>query len=61
MPYSNDKKKNKLKIIAEITNYHQDDLHCDYDDGYFEWFDSSELRIINPHEHKSKKFYIIHN
>lgn len=61
MPNIYDKKKNNLKIIAEITNYLQDDLHFDYDDGTFEWFDSTELRIIKPSEFNSKKLYIYHN
>jgi len=61
MPYINDKKQNKLKIIAKTVNFHPCDLHCDYEDGTFEWFDSSELRKTEPSEHSSKRLYIYHN
>ena len=56
-----DNQKNSVKIISKIIQYHLDDLHFDYDDGSFEWFDSSELCIIEPVKLRTKKFFIFHN
>ncbi len=56
-----DFQKNSVKIIAKIIQYNPDDLHFDYNDGSFEWFDSSELCIIESVKLRTKGFYIFHN
>ncbi len=48
-------------IKARIIGYYKDDLNFDYEDGSFEWFDSTKLRIIEPPHMKDKEFYIFHN
>jgi hypothetical protein len=51
----------RFKLKAEIIGFYRDDLHFDYDDGSFEWFDSTTLKIIEPIHLKDKEFYIFHN
>ena len=51
----------KMELLVEVLQYLIDDLHFDYEDGYFEWFDGTKLKIIEPVNYKDEIFYIYHN
>ena len=52
---------NRIILNAEILAYLIDDLHFDYDNGTFEWFDATKLEILEPQEFLNKIYYIYHN
>ncbi len=49
-----------MKIKAVIVQYIPGDLHFDYEDGTFEWFDGIKLEIIEPEQFAGKKIYVYH-
>jgi hypothetical protein len=48
-------------IVATVDKYLVNNVHTDYDDGTFEWFDTTKLRIEDPPELAGKFLYVDHN
>ncbi|NMC08302.1 MAG: hypothetical protein GYA24_24055 [Candidatus Lokiarchaeota archaeon] len=47
-------------IVAIVDKYIVHNVHDDYEDGTFEWFDTSELRVEEPIELAGKRFRVNH-
>jgi len=50
-----------MKIVAIVKKYLPGNVHADYDDGTFEWFDTTELSIIEPEADAERTLFINHN
>lgn len=50
-----------MNIKAKIIKYLPGDLHFDYDDGSFEWFDGVKLKVISPEAFEGKEIRVFHS
>ncbi len=48
-------------IVAIVKKYLPGNVHVDYDDGTFEWFDTTKLCIVEPAEAAGRVIDIDHN
>ncbi len=48
-------------ISARVEKYLPNNVSTDYDDGSFEWFDTTVLTILEPIEFKNRALHIDHN
>ncbi len=48
-------------IVAIVKKYLPGNVHVDYDDGTFEWFDTTELCIVEPVSIVRHLFNVFHN
>jgi len=48
-------------IVAIVTVYVTDNVLVDYDDGSFESFDTTQLRVAEPVEIAGRQINILHN
>ena len=50
-----------MHFEAIIVDYLPGDLHFDYEDGTFEWFDGVVLKIIEPELLYDDQIYVFHD
>ncbi len=48
-------------IVAIVKKYLPGNVHADYDDGTFEWFDTTQLCIVEPAGAAGHLFDVDHN
>jgi hypothetical protein len=48
-------------IVAIVKKYLMGNVHTDYDDGTFEWFDTTQLSIVEPAGAAGRVIDIDHN
>src|SRR4030042_4498636 len=48
-------------LVTRVCKYLPNNVHCDYDDGTFEWFDTTEIRIFNPNDKIGRLIDIDHD
>ena len=48
-------------VVGIVDEYRVNNVHTDYDDGTFEWFDTTRLYIVEPVEVAGRVMNIDHN
>jgi hypothetical protein len=48
-------------VLGIVRKYLVGNVHADYDDGTFEWFDTTQLSIVEPAEVAGRVIDINHN